>query len=96
MRKTNGIVFKRFDSEDARFGAYLSTDMLGCRLRLDARPVVMGIGEKKTEHILFNFNFQQELSDPDSAVDTICSILSRWDDAKRESSKIIQSADTGI
>ena len=55
--------------------------------------MLIGFGDKKSEHILFTFNFQQELSDPDSAVDTIRSMLGRWDAAKRESAKIIQSAE---
>lgn len=88
-------LFKHFDSDNARFGAYFSTDMLGCRLRLDVRPVLIGFPDKKVEHLHFSFNFQQELTDPDTAVETIHSMLTRWDAAKKESLKIIQSAELG-
>ena len=86
-------LFQCFDSEDARFGAYLSRDMLGCRLRLDVRPVTIASPDSKVEHLLFNFNFHQDLPDPDAAVEMIHAMLKRWDEAKQESLKIIQSAE---
>jgi len=86
-------LFDHFDSEDATFGAYLSRDILGCRLRLDVRPIILASPDKKVEHLLFNFNFHEDLADPDASVEMIHSMLKRWDEAKKQSLKIIKSAE---
>lgn len=87
-------LFQNFDTSDANFGAYLSRDIFDCRLRLDVKPVIMAFHDTKHEHLLFNFNFQKDLTDKDEAVDVIQSMLKRWDEAKKASLRLIQSADT--
>lgn len=89
-------LYPEFDVEDARFGGYLSRDILGCRLKLDIKPVIIeqaGTEEKK-ELIKFAFNFHRPLCE-NNRVEHILDHLRRWDEAYVLAGKIISSVDGG-
>jgi hypothetical protein len=88
-------LFEVFGSSDSMFGGYFSRDVLDCRLRLDVKPVTATAGEKKLERVFFNFNYHLELAILDRPVEAIHEMLERWDEAKKESVKVVQSAERG-
>ena len=72
-------IYREFDCEDANFGAYLSKDALGFRLKLDLRP--MNGVEKSGQTVHFFqalFNFHAELEPAPGAVDRLKALLHRW------------------
>ena len=81
-------LFDAFGAPDARFGSYLSMNILGCRLKLDIKPIV----QERGDCLQFAFNFHLDVPrEPDPAVVTaIEEHLRRWDDAKREADRILQ------
>jgi hypothetical protein len=80
-------LFREFDTEDARYGGYLSKNVLGCRLKLDIKPIIMSIPTRK-DYLQFAFNFHLDLSG-DNPVEEILSLLTRWNEAKGLSSRIV-------
>lgn len=74
-----------FDTEDARFGGYLSKDVLGCRLKLDVKPAyVQASNEPEASHFIqFHFNYHMELLKEQAPVEKITSMLSKWNEASR-------------
>ncbi len=86
-------LFQNFATDDARFGAYLSRDVLGCRLRLEVKPILMTAGGTTQEHLHFAFNFNLDLTEADNPVEVITSMLAKWDEAKRETIRIIESVE---
>ena len=80
-----------FDAEDARFGAYFSKDILGCRLKLDVKPVTRQTQDERRDSVQFAFNFHLEL--PQEANEIIAAIerqLRIWDDAAGEAARIVE------
>jgi len=80
-----------FDAEDARFGAYFSKDMLGCRLKLDVTPITRQTQDERRELVQFAFNFHLDL--PQEANQIIAAIdrqLRIWDDAAAEAARIVE------
>ncbi|HEV3261226.1 MAG TPA: hypothetical protein VG013_30515, partial [Gemmataceae bacterium] len=53
---------REFAAPDACFGAYCSKDCFGFRLKLDIRPVTEVTPGQGGDHVLFNFNYHQDLS----------------------------------
>ena len=86
-------LFRNFEAEDAKFGAYFSRDVLGCRLRLEVKPILLSVGGVGQEHLHFAFNFNLDLGESEDPVASIESMLAKWDDAKRETIRIVQSAE---
>ncbi|MSR56128.1 MAG: hypothetical protein EXS05_00405 [Planctomycetaceae bacterium] len=87
----NRRLYHRFDAENPRFGAYLSRDILGCRLKLDIKPVTtrsMPIGDTQ-EWVKFAFNFHLDLLTSENTVEQIEAVLGRWDAARNEAEAII-------
>ena len=80
-----------FDVADARFGAYFSKDILGCRLKLDVKPITRETKDEPRELVQFAFNFHLDL--PQEANETIVAIegdLRIWDDARMETARIVE------
>ena len=80
-----------FDTEDARYGAYFSKDILGCRLKLDVRPVIHQAEDEQHELLQFAFNFHLDL--PQEGSDIIPAIerqLQIWDAARSEAARIVE------
>jgi len=49
--------FREFDSADARFGTYLSKNVIDCRMKLDVKPITLPTGEV----LQFAFNFHADV-----------------------------------
>jgi hypothetical protein len=82
-----------FDVEDARFGAYFSRDLFGCRLKLDVKPITRQRGDERRELVQFAFNFHLDVpQETDEAVAAIERQLGIWDDARDEAARIVQEA----
>jgi hypothetical protein len=83
------IPYTHFDGPDARFGAYMSKDFLGTRLKLDMQPVIALLPPAHPAHkFSFAFNFHKELG-ADNSADSIGELLSRWDELKQYSLTIV-------
>src|SRR5579875_3202168 len=82
-------LYRHFATEDAHFGAYLSKDSLGFRLKLDAKPILVPGENGPQARVLFAFNFHADLKE-DSA-QQIQTCLLQWDNARREAEILIDS-----
>jgi hypothetical protein len=91
--KGDSDVYRRFDTEDAKFGAYLSREILGCRLKLDIKPISLDeSGRDDMQRLQFAFNFHCDLAGlAVEPVPRIQEMLARWDDARAESMQIVES-----
>jgi hypothetical protein len=101
--KNDMPLFGGFDTEDARFGSYLSPDFLGCRLKLDIKPisiktqVISQVGVKaemqtqSQEKLQFAFNYDKQIVLSSTPVEQITDMLKLWDKMKTESLNIISS-----
>ena len=76
------------DAENAMFGAYVSRDVLGCRLRLDVKPVDVSSDSQTVRRLHFAFNFQLDVPQ-ENAVAAIEQHLCQWREAKDEASRVI-------
>ena len=84
-------ICRLFDAEDARFGAYFSRDILGCRLRLDVRPFTPQTGDERREFVQFAFNFHLDLpQEADEIMKGIERQLEIWDEASAEATRIVE------
>lgn len=84
-------LYQAFNTEDARFGSYMSKDVIGCRLKLDIKPVIINLQGITTERLQFAFNFHLQLTE-DNKVDDILYLLSKWNEAREISSTMVKSA----
>jgi len=80
-----GALFQAFEADDARFGTYVSKATLGCRLRLDIKPVNEGL-EKLRLFCNFHVDIQQN---SDNALQDILQHLARWDHAMEETQAVV-------
>ncbi|KHE93932.1 MAG: hypothetical protein K8F52_04970 [Candidatus Scalindua rubra] len=79
-----------FNTEDARFGIYLSKDELDMRLKLDVKPI-KGAGENiGKEALKFHFNFDKHINNPEKTTEIILETIDKWSAAKKASENIIQ------
>ena len=83
-------LYLAFNTEDAHFGAYMSKDVIGCRLKLDVKPVTINLPEAPIERLQFAFNFHLQLAE-DNKVDDILCLLSKWNEARERSSAMVKS-----
>lgn len=81
---------KAFDTPDSRFGGYVSKDVIGCRLRLEIKPVISPFeeGAQPEDLLLFAFNFHHDLSQGNSG-DSIRVAVAKWDEARNEAQHIV-------
>lgn len=79
--RDNVPLYRFFDTEDARFGSYMSRDILGCRLKLDIKPVTIARQEGPANRLHFGFNFHLQL-DEDDKVNSILNLFKKWDAAR--------------
>lgn len=90
--REDGPFHQEFTTENARFGAYMSKDLLGARLKLDAKPVIVNQNQdNERELIRFAFNFHSDIAPDEDAVNSIEQLLNRWNEAREESSRIVQA-----
>jgi hypothetical protein len=86
-----------FNTEDTRFGMYVSKDELEMRLSLDMKPII-GSGEKAGKEALkFHFNFHKSISidNREKAVEIISETAKKWLDAKKISEDIVKEVSKG-
>lgn len=88
--KKETSLFRHFDAEDARFGAYMSRDALGCRLRLDIKPITLTGSGVSEGRIQFAFNFHKELTE-EIKVEGILDLLGKWNEAWSLAKTILDS-----
>ncbi len=82
-----------FDVNDARFGCYLSRDSLGFRLKLNVQPVMIAMPDGQQSHLIqFAFNYNFDLAGRENSVAEIQQALNRWNEAREESSQIVNTA----
>ena len=74
-------LYKFFDVDDARFGSYMSSNTLGCRLKLDIKPVTVPCPGGVADRLNFGFNFHLQLTEDDKA-ESILNLFQKWDKAK--------------
>jgi hypothetical protein len=71
-----------FSTSDARFGLYVSKNILSARLKLDIKPIKKGV----IEALLMNFNFHHDVSNAKHVIDA----LDNWLEFFRYSSSLAQ------
>jgi len=86
----NKPLSKIFDTPDARYGAYYSKDFLGCRLKLDFKPVDYVKDEILEAGIRCNFNYHLQLND-NSKIQDIIEFLNRWEEMVKETNIILKA-----
>ncbi len=79
--RDDGPLYKFFDVNDAHFGSYMSRNILGCRLKLDIKPVTVPCPGGVTNRLNFGFNFHLDLTEDDKA-ESILNLFQKWDKAK--------------
>jgi hypothetical protein len=85
-------IYDQFSESDARFGAYLSKDIFGARLRLDIKPVRPTDPEKYNnvnEMLQLVFNYQLDLAEGVRIIDTMLEFLDQWNQMKNYSEKLV-------
>ena len=87
----DGPLHREFNDETARFGAYMSKDALGARLKLTVTPITVDKDERQEERIQFAFNFHLDVGDQEDPVARIQGMLSRWDAVREEASRIVHT-----
>ncbi len=93
--KEDGPLHHEFDIENARYGAYMSKDMWGGRLKLDVKPITVDSDEKQTEKIQFAFNFNRDVVDEEDPVACIEQVLQQWNNVRDESSRTVHKTTLG-
>lgn len=84
------LVFSAFGDDNARYGAYLSKDFDGFRMKLDIKPVSVPVDGGSLEHRLqFAFNFHRDLG-AGGALE-ICERLGKWNKVRAEAERIIDA-----
>ena len=87
--RPSGPFFDVFgDAEDALFGAYVNKAVLGCRLRLDVKPIDFPPDDRNVRRLLFAFNFQLEVPQ-DNPIPAIEGHLGLWAQARDEALRIV-------
>lgn len=87
-------LFEGLDTDDVRFGGYFSRDIIDTRMRLDAKPVTLKMGDQEEEKLQFSFNFNINLK-PDDGPDKIIELFAKWDQAEKISKEITEKVQQG-
>lgn len=90
--KDSSGLYDQFNSDNARFGAYLSQDFGPFRLKLDIKPVIVEVDDKNEDRVQFAFNFHKEI---DGGADQVRELLARWNEVRSEAHRIISAVPTG-
>lgn len=89
--KSDSKLFEEFNTEDAGFGAYMSKNVLGCRLKMEIKPVFQVIDNNICSRMQFVFNFHLDLTSENKSAE-ILEFLAKWKEASLLSSKILSIA----
>ena len=89
-------LFRDFDAPDASFGAFLSRDLLGFRLKLDVKPVtVPPAATSGTQRLQLLYNFHADLPEGEEAVARLQQHLRRWGEAAETARRSVASLGEG-
>ena len=85
-------LYQAFDSADARFGAYMSRDFRGGRMKLDIKPVTLKLLEtgQSVDRLQFAFNFHFDILPGSAGAELICEHLTNWIAAGSAAKDIIE------
>jgi hypothetical protein len=86
-------LFRDFDVPDASFGAYLSRDLLGFRLKLDVKPVTAQAPAQ--QRLQFLYNFHADLPEGGEAAAEIEEYLRRWPEVAEAARRSAHSVGEG-
>lgn len=84
--------------DDAVFGGYMSRNLEGCRLRLDAKPVSTTDEEGSRIRLQLAFNYQADIANDDSVSESDDSVIAierhlrRWESLKQDAERIVTRA----
>jgi hypothetical protein len=84
-------IYEHFRDDNANYGAYLSKDFAGFRLRLDIKPILVPVDGGQENRIQFAFNFQRDTGDGGAGQIEEC--LRHWDETRCETERIIDSVE---
>ena len=81
---------QNFNSDNARFGAYMSNEYMQSRLKLDIKTVkAVEINTSKEEEVIqFAFNFHIDFN-VDNCQDLLIGSLNDWEEYRKEAERII-------
>ncbi len=89
-------LFRAFDTPDARFGAYLSKEALGARMKLDVKPIRVTLPNKKEVELMqFAFNYHMDIPQKQRDVQRLVDFLNRWDEARHLAAGILHTVEGG-
>jgi hypothetical protein len=88
-------LFRDFDAADASFGAYLSRDLLGFRLKLDVKPVTVPPLTTAGQRLQLLYNFHADLPEGEEAVARLQQHLRRWGEAAETARRSVASLAEG-
>lgn len=91
--RDDGPLFREFRSEDALFGAYMSKDLLGFRMKMDVWPGMTSA--MKDLQLQIAFNFHVDLTNDESRIEKLVKMLGQWEQARSESLRIVKSISDG-
>jgi hypothetical protein len=84
-------LYQQFREENAHFGAYLSKEVAGFRLRLDIKPIVVATERGPENRLQFGFNFHRDIGEGGARL--IVEGLDHWDEVRQETERIIDSVE---
>jgi hypothetical protein len=89
--REDSSIFRAFNTTDAQFGAYLSKQMLGMRMKLDIKPIVVEGNGPKEGRLQFGFNFHYDAPTTNAAED-LQRVLHNWDAVATSASDLVHNA----
>ena len=85
-------IYERFSESDARFGAYMSKDVFGVRLRLNIKSV-RSINEENPEEVKESlqlaFNYHLDLAEGTDIIDRMLDFLEQWNQMRLYSEELV-------
>jgi hypothetical protein len=84
-------LYQHFNESNAHYGAYLSKDFAGFRLRLDIKPITREGEEDQESRIRFGFNFHLNIGE--GGAKEIVEGLNHWNEVREETERIIDSVE---
>ena len=91
--KDDSPLYEYFDDSTAHFGAHMSKDWQGFRVKLDAIPVK--IENEPNWKIQFRFNFHRSVAGEDDPATHVHEALEKWNAVKDEVSSIVHYSEKG-
>jgi hypothetical protein len=86
----DGPLHEFFNTPDARFGGYLSKDVLGCRLKLDVKPAMTQADGTETHVFVLAFNYHMDIGQEGSPVEKVRGLMQNWNAARDLAAQIVR------